>query len=485
MQTRKDQVQAHMFVAGRLISAMLRAEPDAPQTPMRRFMGATFAGVLIGVMVVAGFGILGYIKPGGAKAWRRPGALIVEKETGAQYVFADGELKPVLNYASAKLILGDTLQVVNTSRSSLKGVAHGLPVGIDTAPDALPDANRLDGTAWQICSTVRPDISGVDRAFVTLDVGTAHTGAGLPEDSALIVRTPDGTAYLAWNNRRLRIADDAVIRALGYGAARQHQVGVAWINALPVGPDLKAPAVPGRGRPGATVGGQPRLVGQLFEVRGAANGSQFFVLAEDGLAPLTTTGAALLLADQGSAAAYPGAQVEPIQVGAADVTQVPRAGKSLVDPGLPATPPEALSATGDEAPCLQTTVGADSGAIVRIALDAVAVPTPAAAGEEDEATAPSVTRGQADQVRVQPGAGLVIRALPGPGVEKGTQYLLVDTGVRYPIPSDEVRGILGYGDVQPVPVPTTLLELLPAGRPLDPEAAKTTSRVAPQAVTPP
>jgi type VII secretion protein EccB len=482
VQTRKDQVQAHMFVAGRLVSAMLRAAPDAAQTPMRRFIAASFVGVLLGVIVTAGFGVFGYIKPGGATAWRQPGALIVEKETGARYVFADGELRPVLNYASAKLILGDSLKVVNTSRNSLKGVAHGLPVGIDSAPDALPDPNRLDGAAWQICSALRPDITGVDRSFVTLDVG-AHTGAALPRHTALIVRTADDTAYLAWNNRRLRMPDDAAIQALGYGAARQHQVGVAWINALPAGPDLKAPAVPGRGRPGAAIGGRPRLVGQLFEVRGAANASQFFVLAQDGLAPLTRTGAALLLADRGSAAAYPSGRVEPIPVDAADVAQAPRAGKSLVDPGLPAVPPEALSATGDEAPCLQATVGADSGARVGIALATVIVPP--AAAEENPATPPSITGGQADRVQVQPGRGLVIRALPGPGVETGTQYLLVDTGVLYPIPKDEVRGILGYGDVQPVPVPTTLLELIPAGRPLDPEAAKTTSRVAPQAPTTP
>ena len=314
-----------------------------------------------------------------------------------------------------------------------------------------------------------------------MQVGVDHTGSPLSADRALIVRTADDTTYLAWNNRRLRVPDDGTIRALGYGAAQQHQVGVAWINALPAGPDLKAAAVPGRGQPGPSIGGQPRLVGQLFEVRGSAKGSQFFVLAQDGLSPLTPTGAALLLADSGSAPAYPDGRVAPIQLGPADVAQAPRASKSLVDPGLPATPPEAASAASGEAPCLQATVGSESGAVVRIALAAVAVEVPGTAA--GQATTPSVAGGQADQVSVQPGAGLVIRALPGPGVATGTQYLLVDTGVRYPIPKDEVRTLLGYALVDPVPVPTTLLGLIPAGRPLDPEAAKTGSGVAPQAST--
>lgn len=33
MQSRRDQVQAHLFVMSRLASGMLRAEPDAPDTP--------------------------------------------------------------------------------------------------------------------------------------------------------------------------------------------------------------------------------------------------------------------------------------------------------------------------------------------------------------------------------------------------------------------------------------------------------------------
>ena len=37
MQTRRDQVQAHAFVVGRMVSALVRAEPDAPFSPLRRF----------------------------------------------------------------------------------------------------------------------------------------------------------------------------------------------------------------------------------------------------------------------------------------------------------------------------------------------------------------------------------------------------------------------------------------------------------------
>jgi type VII secretion protein EccB len=513
VQTRRDQVQAHTFVAGRLVSAMLRAEPDAPNTPMRRFTVGAFVGVMAGIVLIAGFGIFGYIKPGGKKAFREPGALIVEKETGARYVFVDGELKPVLNFTSAKLILGDDLRVVNTSKKSMKGVPHGLPVGIPAAPDALPDPKDLDATGWQVCSTLKPDVSGEDRPFVTLRIGGTPTATALADDQALIVVTADGTRYLAWKDRRLRIPDEAILGALGYGPARQHTVGPAWVNALPAGPDLKAPNVAGRGEAGPPIGGRQTRVGQLFEVDGAGTQQQFFLLTRDGLAPLSPTGAALVLGDARTKAAYGGQRVVALPLDPAALAGAARNDQALLDPGLPPTPPRALSDTGDAVPCLRVGVGGEKGADVRIALSGGAGPAggPAGAagpvllrgsvgGGSGQPTGPSnpVTPsgpigpigpgvpaaptaegngGQADEITVAPGAGLLIRDLPAPGVAGGAESLLVDTGVRYPLPTDDVAGTLGYGDVTAVPVPTTLLSLLPAGRPLDPEAAKTTTPV--------
>ena len=511
MQTRRDQVQAHTFVVGRLVSAMLRAEPDAQVTPLRRFTVGVFIGTLAGIVLIAAFGIIGYIKPGGNKAFRQPGALIVEKETGARYVLIDGQLKPVLNTTSAKLLLGDQLQVVSASKNSLEGVPHGLPVGIPTAPDALPEAKNLDATGWQVCSTVKPDVSGEAKPFVTLRVGDAAGGSALADNEALVVVTEDGTRYLAWKDRRLRIPDEGILGALGYGAVRQYPVGPAWLNALPAGPDLAAPALPEGGEPGPTIGGRATRVGQLFEVDGTASREQFFLVDRDGLVPLTATGAALVLGDPRTKKAYPGQQVAPLPLDPAAVTVAPRSGKALLDPGLPPTPPQALSDIGDDVPCLQINVGGETGAKVRVALSGAAPRTdqsaPAPLGLRgsvgDDSGQPSgpglpvdpqvpagpfktigsdptpgpASGGQADQITVKPGGGLLMRALPGPGVQEGTLYLLVDTGVRYPLPEDGVAGALGYGGVPPVPVPTTLLGLIPAGPPLDPEAAKNTQAV--------
>ena len=123
-------VVAHAFVVGRLMSGILRADPDSPLSPVQRFNVGTFIGVIAGVALLGVFFVIGLLFPGASKAWQQPGALVVEKETGARYVYVDGQLRPVLNYTSARLILGgDPKSVVSVSRNSLKGATHGMPVG--------------------------------------------------------------------------------------------------------------------------------------------------------------------------------------------------------------------------------------------------------------------------------------------------------------------------------------------------------------------
>ena len=478
MQGRRDQVQAHSFVVGRLVSGLLRTEPDSPSTPLRRFVVGSVAGVFLGAVVVAGFGIFGLFVPGGAKAWSEPKTLVVEKETGARYVFVGGELRPVLNYTSARLILGGEPKIARVSRASLKGVPHGMPIGIEGAPDYLPDLSRLDGRHWQVCSTLRPDVSGTGRPFVTLWVGAKPAGRPLGADEALLVRDPGGALYLAWNGRRWKVPNAATLDALGYSVVPQRLVGWAWISALPAGNDLVAPDVPGRGQKGPVVGGRPTVVGQVLKANTVASGtgdSQYYLVRPDGLSPLTATGAALLLASPETRKAYPGATVEALPVAPEAITSAPQARSSSVNPQLPASAPKPADVNGGQVPCLQLAMDAGNGVSVQVAVGS----QPPAAGSAGPATPQGLAAAVGDprlanQVMVEPGTGLLIRDQPAPGVTDGTLHLLVDCGMQYPLPSGEVAKTLGYDKVDPTPVPGAVLALLPAGQPLDPVAAHNT-----------
>lgn len=67
----------------------------------------------------------------------------MEKETGTRYLFLDGRLRPVRNYASALLLTGKGAAVRTVAAKALSDVPHGAPIGIDGAPDSLPTPATL------------------------------------------------------------------------------------------------------------------------------------------------------------------------------------------------------------------------------------------------------------------------------------------------------------------------------------------------------
>ena len=266
MQTKRDQLQAHNFVVGRLKSALLRGDADALETPTRRLSGAMFAGILVAALLVAGCGIFGLVLPGGDRTWREPGTIVVEKETGTRYLYLDGALRPVLNLSSARLLAGAAGKVRLVSIKSLRGVPHGLPVGIPGAPDALPEAAGFTAEPWLVCATTARGPSGESRPTVTLHIGGQVDVVPLDPSTAVQVVTPDGTSYLVWGHRRLKTVDRTPSVAFGFEGVRPFPVAAEWVNALPQGPDVTAMSVPGRGAAGPVVDGRPTRVGQILAV---------------------------------------------------------------------------------------------------------------------------------------------------------------------------------------------------------------------------
>ncbi|PWS46498.1 type VII secretion protein EccB, partial [Streptomyces sp. ZEA17I] len=155
MQSKRDQVQAHGFMMGRLSSGLLTADPDAPESPLGRTTRGIVFGILVTVLIGAGTTVYGLLRPGGNETWRKGENLVVNRETGARYLWTgtDGVLHPVRNYASARLIGGAQLKAVDVSTASLRDVPVGSPAGIPGAPDTLPGPAQLDPGAWHMCVT--------------------------------------------------------------------------------------------------------------------------------------------------------------------------------------------------------------------------------------------------------------------------------------------------------------------------------------------
>ena len=144
MQTRKDQVQAYQFAMGRLSTALVSGDPGGGDSPTKRASLGTFLGAGMVVLLCAVFGVFGLIRPVATTSWKKDGAVVVNKENGNRFLYADKELHPVRNLASAMLISpGPAAAPQSLSAKSLAGVPIGPAVGIQNAPDAVPSPSSL------------------------------------------------------------------------------------------------------------------------------------------------------------------------------------------------------------------------------------------------------------------------------------------------------------------------------------------------------
>jgi hypothetical protein len=182
------------------------------------------------------------------------------------------------------------------------------------------------------------------------------------------------------------------------------------------------------------------------------------------LAGITQVQSALLLADPATRARVRRADETPL--GLSDFAAIPKL-PPLVPEGAapPATTPELASV--------------DSGAVCAVVRDDAGVSevrVRAAVPDVSDAAATGAASAQggvlADHVRVQPGRGAVVEAMPSPGNESGTLFVVTDIGRRYAVPTVEALRALGFGEVRPVRVPASLVALLPPGPALEPAAAR-------------
>ncbi|MFD9594194.1 type VII secretion protein EccB [Kitasatospora sp. NPDC059973] len=478
MQSKRDQVQAHLFVMGRLATGMLRGEPDAPDAPTGRTSRGIVTGIVIAVLACLIAAVYGVLVPGGATGWKKPGTLVLVKESGARYLYLDGTLHPLLNETTARLIAGEQLTVDQVSVRSLAGTPRGTPLGILGAPDGLPAPDRLATAPWLACAALRPGPSGARRPQLAVAVDPTTRGTALTDNQALLVTAPDGTTHLLWHGRRLRLDTHNGARlALGQSTATAQPVPQAFLNALPAGPDLAAPDIDQRGTPGPDLATRPTRIGQLF----TGPGGDPYLLTSAGLTPLTTMAFELLRNDSRTQQiAYQGAAVTPAALRPADLAahSAPPATAATPTTALPTTPPELLTAPQGRDVCAELRPGDPAPTTAVTLLDDTALQGPAPAAQPGVEAACAT----ADTIAVRPGGGALVRALSTAGTGT-TLYLVTDTGVKYPLPSPEVAKQLGYGEVAPPGLPEALLTLLPTGPSLDP-AALTGAAAAPSPAGP-
>lgn len=462
MPTRQDQLHSYQFMIQRVVAALVMRDTDPPQSPFRRTAGATVAGVMVAALALAAVAVYGVISPGGGRSWRTGNAVIVEKESGARFVYRDGKLHPVANYASALLILGSaTPRTVLVSRNSIAGVPRGTPLGIVEAPDSLPGAGQLAGPPWSVCSRRQQDGPALSTLFVGHDPATG-SGRSLG-DAGLLARHPDGTVHLVRSNRRHLIRDPGVVlAALTWGSEPLAPVAPALFHALAAGADLGRIPVTERGKRSAA--GADIRIGEVIVVESQGGGRQFAVALRDGLAGVTQVQADLLLGDPETARMLGQSAARRLSPGQFAVAPKVADLVPVGDLAPPATTPALVRVTGGVCAVVR-----DPAGVADVRVD-VALPDTADAVRTGSRTGTGTVL--ADQIVVPPGRGAVVEALAAPQAPSGALSVVTDLGLRYEVANRDVLAMLGYRDVRPVRLPAGLVALLPAGRALDPAAAR-------------
>jgi type VII secretion protein EccB len=467
MPSRQDQLHSYQFMVQRVVAALVMRETDPAQSPFRRLAGATLAGVLVAALGLAGAAVYGALRGGNAEGWQDANALIIERESGAKYVYRDNKLHPVLNYASALLIVGSaTPNVVTVARSKLAAVPRGTAYGIPKAPDALPDKGNLQRPPWTVCSLPDATSGGSNGTRSVLSIQRrTDAGRALDDGKALLVSAPGGDIYLIWKSRRYRIRDrDVVLPALAWNAQGRAPVATAMLNALPAGADIARVQLPAS-RGERSLATKTAKVGQVFRIETLGGAKLFAVALPAGLAEISQVQADLLLGDPDTAPVL--GQREAITLGQAEYTAAPKATLALPtgEGGPPATSPALVTTASGTVLCAQVAAG---GAAAQVRVD---VPPPDIAGATATGSRAAEGTVLADRVLVPPNSGAIVEALASPAAPNGALCLITDLGIRYPVPNADVLAMLGYGGVSPVRVPAEMVALLPAGPALDPAVA--------------
>lgn len=487
----RDQVDAYRFGLRRMESALVRGDPVPLHEQIRSQRRAAFAGVVLGLLGLCGAAAWALLAP--TPDWRHE-SVVIGTPSGALYAVAHApdRLVPVADLPAARLVLAALREGAGGGGSAEGGAAGGGSGGGDpgtatatVVPDAsIAGAPRTPAAAvpgavavtpeatiqasWATCDTVNAE----GALVATTVIGGAAGRPAVTPGAGVLVGGPGDTTWLVTDGLRHRVdVGDGAVRAAFHLTNQLPRAGSgAVISALPEGPPLATPVVPGREEPAPA--GLPGRVGDVLS-SGVGDGEEYFVVLEGGLQEVPRAVADLLVVASDARKLRPvGAEVlsDATFVDTLKLAGWPTGAVHIEDPA------DAPVMCWTWTPDRQAGVwfGRDLPLAAGVApvslaqadgpgerLDAVAV----GPGGAVRATGPGQTsdaepgRALGAEPGRAPGAG------PGRAPDAGPLWLVSATGVGYDVASDPTATALGITATQPAP--ESALRLLPTGPTLD------------------
>jgi type VII secretion protein EccB len=451
--TTRLQISGHRFVRRRIACALLGRDLRAVNESMRTPMKALTAGLVLTIVLLTGCLVLALLRP---QPGAETAAIVMDRQSGALYVRLGETLHPVLNLASARLIVKTNADPQSMAASAFSRSRLGPLLGIAGAPQFVGKPLGEAESQWTVCDS---------RVGTTVVVGAESQSEVLQRDQTLLV-TPSsgGSTYLLFDGRRAAVNPDdaAVARALRLDGQAPLPVSPVLLNLIPEVPPITAPRIPDVGRRGPdALPGFP--VGSVLRVA-RTGGDEFYVVLRDGVQRIGEVAADLVrFADsQGNRTAIP---IAP------DVIRTTKSVTRLPVSDYPDRPRAPSIADGTTL-CVRWKRATSGNVAVSYSVGGL----PILAGQAPVRLVQADGNGPAvDAVYLAPGRVAYVRAtsLSGTNVRAGTRYLISDTGVRFAVHDDDAAHDLGLPGTL-VPAPWSVLAALPAG----PELSRTNASVA-------
>ncbi|MGP3972435.1 type VII secretion protein EccB [Streptomyces sp. 8N114] len=491
MASRRDELNAYTFAKKRLVAAFLQPSPTGTEEGAPRPLRGILPGIVVGVLILAGFGAWGMFKPKAPEGWDTPAEkVIIGSESTTRYVVlkTDGkaQLHPVLNLASAKLLLDPGKgEVVKVDEKVLdKGeIPHGATLGIPYAPDRLPEGKEAgEKKRWAVCERPSQGDRAVQKAAFVLadrDQDKLEGENRLRGGELAFVQGPDDRLYVVdKSGRKYRIAQDKTLLTILVGNRKPQRASREWLATLHTGQHISFPQVPGRIGADAGISGLDPNTNRVGTVIQSASGNhmQHYVVLSGKVLRITDFMAQLLLSSKQLLQLNQNG--EAIKVNASAFTSSGTFGDSLK---WPREKSYAVNSAGpgtgsrNVACNVLRKVNGKSGATTLSTW----------VGKEFPEQLPAGT----SSAYVTPGTGQLFRQFKGRSPRDGGIFLVTDTGLRYAMQNntDSEQGDsgigkdrkkskqeqqpegqnaqrrLGYEGVKPAPVPAEWAAFLPTG----------------------
>lgn len=301
----KPQVSGWKLMKQRIERALVRRETAVRDDPQRGQWSATKVGIGLGALGLIGALVASFFS---AKTTISDQMKIVaDSDTRAIYVrLEDGKLYPVLNLASARLIVGSPMVPVAVKSSAIAAMPRGPLLGIPGAPSQMLPSTRTD-SQWALCD------SG-DGRTIAVDSSTGQTEGGeggsvksiaiggpltvgsetvspmgqrrarlvaIDGQTWLIYREPSGAVVRA----QIDMSDRAVVEALGLGSVDSAvPITRGLFNAITARDELVVPVIDGAGSDSdvVTIEGRRARVGAVVETN-AVDGRRYYVVLANGV----------------------------------------------------------------------------------------------------------------------------------------------------------------------------------------------------------